>query len=58
MTDDQILAAGDHGIIPAVVFLIEIPKEICDSWHTGEIFVVLKDSAYEPSLPLCHACEL
>ena len=50
MIDDQILAAGDHdftkfGIIPSVVFLIDIPKEICDSWYTGEIFVVLKDSS-------------
>ena len=63
MIDDQILAAGDHdftkcGIIPSVVFLIDIPKEICDSWYTGEIFVVLKDSAYEPSSPLRHACEV
>lgn len=43
MIDDQILAAGDHdftkfGIIPSVVFLIDIPKEICDSWYTGEIY--------------------
>ena len=54
MIDDQILAAGNYnfakfGIIPAVVFLIDIPMEI---------FVVLKDSAYEPSSPLRHACEL
>lgn len=60
---NEVFTAGDHdftkfGIIPSVVFIIDIPDTISDSWYAGDIFVGLKDSVFEPSSPIRHACEL
>lgn len=38
--------------------MIDIPESIEDSWYTGQVFVGLKDAAFEPSSPQRHACEL
>ncbi len=57
------LQAGDHdftkfGIIPSVSFLFDIPDSIEESWYTGSVFIGIKDTVFEPSSPLRHACEL
>ena len=60
---NQSFQAGDHdftkfGIVPSVALVIDIPEEISGSWYAGDVFVILKDSVFEPSSPLRHACEL
>ena len=57
------LLAGDHdftkySIIPSVVLLTEIPEEISGSWHGGQVLVMLKEGAFEPSSPARHSTEL
>lgn len=52
--------AGDHdftkfGMIPSVSFIIDIPDTI---GYTGQVHVGIKDSVFEPSSPIRHACEL
>ena len=54
---------GDHdftcfSLVPLVAFVIDIPESIEDLWCTGQVFVGLKDAAFEPSSPQHHACEL
>ena len=63
VNNEQIFTAGDHdftkfGIIPSVIFIVDIPDTITDSWYTGDIFVGLKNSVFEPSSPIRHTCEL
>ena len=60
---EEVFTAGDHdftkfGIIPSVIFIVDIPDEISDSWYAGDIFVGLKDPVFEPSSPIRHTCEL
>ena len=57
------LESSDHGfttfsIIPSVVLLCEIPPEISGSWYDGEVKVMLKEGAFEPSSPLRYSAEL
>ena len=54
---------GDHdftkfGLIPSVALQITIPDDISGSWYSGKVNIGLKESAFEPSSPLRHACEL
>jgi len=54
---------GDHdftkfGIIPSVVLINDIPDEFSGSWYQGQVNVLLKESAFEPSSPMHHATEL
>ena len=58
---EEVFTAGDHdftkfGIIPSVIFIVDIPDEISDSWYAGDIFVGLKDPVFEPSSPIRHTC--
>ena len=60
---NESLTVGDHdftkfGIIPSVTLLCDIPEDVTESWYGGQVFVLTKDSAFEPSSPLRHACEL
>jgi len=60
---NESLMVTDHdftkfGLIPSVILLLDIPEEISGSWYCGKVFVSLKDSVFEPSSPLRHACEL
>ena len=32
--------------------------EVSESWYSGIVNITLKEAAFEPSLPLHHACEL
>ena len=39
--EDEYFTVGDHdftkfSLIPSVVFIIDIPEEISDSWFTGQ----------------------
>ena len=45
-------------IVPSVSFLIDIPSDITGSWYDGEVHVLFKDAAFEPSSPSRHAAEL
>lgn len=63
VANNQSFQAGDHdftkfGIIPSVIFIIDIPENVEDSWYTGTVYVGLKDSTFEPSSPLRHSVEL
>ena len=57
------LLAGDHdftkfSVVPSVVLLTEIPEEFSGSWYSGQVFVMLKEGAFEPSSPARHSTEL
>ena len=57
------LEAADHdftkfSIIPSVVLVCDIPDEVCDSWYTGDVIMMLKEGAFKPLSPLCHSTEL
>ena len=54
---------GDHNfskfkITPSVTLLVDIPDTIEGSFYTGQVFIGLKDSVFEPSSPIRHATEL
>ena len=54
---------GDHdftkfGIIPSVVLINDIPDGFSGSWYQGQVNVLLKESAFEPSSPMRHTTEL
>ena len=44
-------------ITPSVCFLIDVPENITGSWYEGEVHVLFKDSAFEPSSPPRHSAE-
>lgn len=55
--------AGDHdftkfSITPSVVLLTDIPTEISESWYVGQVYVIFKEGAFEPSSPVRHTTEL
>ena len=57
------LSALDHdfhvaGITPSVVFLSTIPSSIDETFFSGNISVITKDKAFQPSSPMRHAREL
>lgn len=57
------LSALDHdfhvaGITPSVVFLSSIPSSIDDTFFNGDVCVITKDKAFQPSSPMRHAREL
>ena len=57
------LEAADHDftkfiIIPSVVLVCDIPEGVSGLWYTGEVIVMLKEGALEPSSPLHHSTEL
>ena len=63
MAVNESLQAGDHdftkfGIIPSVTFLVDVADNIEGLWYTGNVYVGVKDSIFEASSPLRHACEL
>ena len=54
---------GDHdftkfSMIPGVALMNEIPGDIASSWYDGNVFVSLKDAAFESSSPMHHMAEL
>ena len=54
---------GDHdftkfSIVPSVALIVDIPKDIHESWYQGQVIVSFKDAAFEASSPIRHATEL
>lgn len=39
-------------IIPSVALIVDTPDSISGSWYTGNVHVLYKDSAFEPSSPI------
>ena len=59
----EFLTVADHdftkfGMVSSVILLNDIPEEISGSWYHGQVYVSVKDTVFEPSSPLRHACEL
>lgn len=54
------LATLDHElhIVPSVVFFVNIPESIKDSFFQGKPFVTLKDKVTQPSHTLRHSLQL
>ena len=60
---DLSFEVGDHdftkvSIVPSVTLVADIPDTLAGSWYEGQVVVTLKEAAFEPSSPLCHATEL
>ena len=36
-------------VIPSVALLVDIPEKISESWYDGDMHLLFKDSAFEPS---------
>jgi len=45
-------------ITPSVSFVVDIPGNINESWYDGQVHVLFKDSAFEPSSSCRHAAKL
>ena len=59
----EFLTVADHdftkfGMVPSFILLNDITEEKSGSRYHGQVNVSLKDTAFEPSSPLRHACEL
>ena len=57
------LLAADHdftkfSIIPSVILQTEIPEEFSGLWYSGQVMVMLKEGAFEPSSPARHSAEM
>ena len=60
---DSSMEVGDHdfthfSVIPSVSFVLDIPEAVEESWYRGQVMVSVKESAFEPSSPICHCTEL
>ncbi len=61
---NETFIVGDHdfckfSLIPSVVMINEIPPSIEEgSWYRGQVYVGIKDAAFQPSSPIRHATEL
>ncbi len=63
VSNQDTFVVGDHdfckfSFIPSVILLVDIPESMEGSWYAGEVFVGIKDAAFEPSSPIRHATEL
>ena len=45
-------------VIPSVALKVDIPDSISGSWYSGDVQVLYKDSAFEPSSNVQHAAKL
>ena len=57
------MVVADHdftkfSLIPSVIFQVNIPEEISETWYTGQVYIGFKDAVFEPSSPIRHATEL
>ena len=63
MRSGMLLQGSDHdftkfSIIPSVVLVCDIPDEVSGSWYTGDVMVMFREGAFEPSSPVRHSSEL
>ena len=57
------LESSDHNyysvnLTPSVTLLCDLPEKATESFFTGQVYVRIKDSIFEPSDPLRHVVEL
>ena len=57
------LESSDHNyhsvnLTPSVTLLCDLPEKATGSFFTGQVYVGIKDSIFEPSDPLRHVLEL
>ena len=45
-------------MILCIVLVNKFPGNISDLWYDGNVFISLKDAAFEPSSPMHHMAEL
>ncbi|CAB4016007.1 Hypothetical predicted protein [Paramuricea clavata] len=60
---NQVMSVGDHDfskatLTPSLNLLIDIPDSILGSFYRGDVYFGIKDSVFQPSSSLGHACEL
>jgi hypothetical protein len=60
--ENGILAACDHdftklSLTPSVIFLCDVPKKITESFYSGDVYVLYKDTVFEPSSAIRHCTE-
>ena len=63
VSSHETLEVGDHdfckfSLIPSVILFVGIPSDADGSWYRGDVFVGIKEAAFEPSSPIHHAAEL
>ncbi len=59
---NEVFAVADHdftrfSLIPSVILSNDIPCDVSESWYTGNIYIGLKEGAFEPSSPHRHITE-
>lgn len=47
--EDELMTVGDHdfskfSLIPSVVFLINVPEDISDSWYSGMLILIITNA--------------
>ena len=63
VSKNERMVVADHdftkfSLIPSVIFQVNIPEEISETWYTGQVYIGFKDAVFEPSSPIRHAAEL
>ena len=62
VSKDQVLEVSDHdftkfSLTPSVTLKVDIPETVEGSFHLGQMFVGLKENAFQPSSSLRHLSE-
>ena len=57
------LVASDHdftklSLTPSVIFFIDVPTTIEESFYHGDVFVSYKDAIFQPSNAIRHATDV
>ena len=57
------LQVADHdftkfSMTPSVCFFVNVPESIAENFYTGDVYVGLKENAFQPSSPIPHMTEL
>ena len=63
VSKNERMVVADHdftkfSLIPSVIFQVNIPEEIKETWYTGQVYIGFKDAVLEPSSSIRHATEL
>ena len=57
VSKNERMVVADHdftkfSLIPSVIFQVNIPEEISETWYTGQVYIGFKDAVFEPSSPI------
>ena len=60
---NKIIAAGDHdftkfSLVPSVILNVDIPESLEGTFYTGQVYISLKDAAFQASSSLRHCTEM